>query len=312
MSFYLLYRNRLFAQSGFSGFEGRHYSLFSRLLEDMGEATSLQTLITALAFQYILKGEYSHACIPDDPTVESERRQIFFGAAIGLPTFYVRRNTENQFLKRILQKMERTRFSRRYPGYTRAHHREYRKALLSMLKEDAAELIENMGLTSTLEDLQQRLEDPPEHSALDRLTGGILEKAGVSSPLKISGEDFNRAAERFYREGLRKQHMEEACTVLEEDFKKLDSHSLCEDCFYPNAHHSILGGGSAVEYLLRAKKDLLEENLPVEVLGKLIHLILLSIHSNMMQYELSMKEMPWGIHQDRPSPRVNPIDCPGG
>ena len=36
MSLYLLYRNRLFAQSGFSGFEGRHYSLFFRLLDDLG------------------------------------------------------------------------------------------------------------------------------------------------------------------------------------------------------------------------------------------------------------------------------------
>ena len=292
MSLYLLYRNRLFAKSGFSGFEGRHYSLFNRLVEDLGQATNLQSLITALAFQYILKGEVSHAHIPDDPTVESERRQIFFGAAIGLPTFFVRRLTDNIFLKKILDRMERTRFSRRYPGYTRGHHKEYRKALLRILKEDGADLIEVMGLTQTLDDLERRLEEPQEYSALDRLTRGILEKAGISSPLKVSGEEFNRAAERYYRDDLRKRHMEEALSVLQEEFKKLDSHILCEDCFYQSAHKSLLGGRSAAEYLIRVEKDLLEENIPIDTIRKLIHLTLLIIHSNMKHYELDLKEEP--------------------
>jgi hypothetical protein len=292
MSLYLLYRNRLFSQTGFSGFEGRHYSLFYRLLDDLGEATSLQTLITALAFQYILKGELSHAHIPDDPTVESERRQVFFGAAIGIPTFYARRNTDNQFLNKILQKMERTRFSRRYPGYIRGHHKEYRKALLSILKEDGADLIEAMGLTQTLDDLERRLDEPQGYSALDRLTRGILEKAGAPSPLKISGEGFNQAAERYYRDDLRKAHMEETLGVLQEEFKKLDSHILCEDCFYQSAHKSLLGGRSAAEYLIRVKKDLLEETLPIDGIRKLIHLTLLAIHGNMKQYESDLKEDP--------------------
>jgi hypothetical protein len=249
-------------------------------------------LITALAFQYILKGEVSHAHIPDDPTVESERRQIFFGAAIGLPTFFVRRLTDNIFLKKILDRMERTRFSRRYPGYTRGHHKEYRKALLRILKEDGADLIEVMGLTQTLDDLERRLEEPQEYSALDRLTRGILEKAGISSPLKVSGEEFNRAAERYYRDDLRKRYMEEALSVLQEEFKKLDSHILCEDCFYQSAHKSLLGGRSAAEYLIRVEKDLLEENIPIDTIRKLIHLTLLIIHSNMKHYELDLKEEP--------------------
>jgi hypothetical protein len=224
--------------------------------------------------------------------VESERRQVFFGAAIGIPTFYVRRNTDNQFLKRILQKMERTRFSRRYPGYIRGHHKEYRKALMRIIKEDAAALIEAMGLTQTLEDLERRLEEPQGYSALDRLTRGILEKAGVPSPLTVSGKDFNRAAEQYYRDDLRKAHMGEALALLEEEFKKLDSHILCEDCFYQGAHKSLLGGRSAAEYLIRVKKDLLEESIPVDAIRKLIHLILLTIHSNMKQYELDLKEEP--------------------
>jgi hypothetical protein len=302
MSLYLLYRNRLFAQSGFSGFEGRHYSLFYRLLDDLGEATSLQALITALAFQYILKGEVSHADIPDDPTVESERRQVFFGAAIGIPTFYIRRNTDNRFLKRILQKMERTRFSRRYSGYIRGHQKEYGKALMRILEEDGAELIEAMGLNQTLKDLARRLEEPRECSALGRLTREILEQAGVSSPLKVSGEDFNRAAEQYYREDLRRAHMEEALGVLQEEFRKLDSHILCEDCLDQGAHKSLLGGRSAAEYLIRVKKDLLEGNLPVDRVRKLILLTLLTIHGNKKQFELDQMEDPAALHPAFPAP----------
>ena len=42
---------------GFSGFEGRHYSLFESIMDDMGEAANLQTLVTALAFKYMLTEE---------------------------------------------------------------------------------------------------------------------------------------------------------------------------------------------------------------------------------------------------------------
>src|SRR5208283_411825 len=73
MSLYLLCRLRTFSQMGFTGFEGRHYSLFESLMDDMGQAASLQTLITALAYKYILTGEVTHASIPDTPTIESER-----------------------------------------------------------------------------------------------------------------------------------------------------------------------------------------------------------------------------------------------
>jgi hypothetical protein len=149
-----------------------------------------------------------------------------------------------------------------------------------------------MGLTQTLDDLERRLEDLQGNSVLDRLTQGILEKAGAPSPLKISGEVFNQAAEQYYREDLRKAHMEEALAVLEEEFRKLDSHILCEDCFYQSAHKFLLGGRSAAEYLIRVKKDLLEESIPVDAIRKLIHLTLLIIHSNMKQYELDMKEEP--------------------
>ncbi|WP_277058790.1 hypothetical protein [Trichlorobacter lovleyi] len=101
MSVYLLYKQREYAKMGFSGFEGRHYSLFQTFQGDMGRAADLQTLITALAYKYMAEG-VDHRSIPDDPSLESERRQIFFATAIGLPTFFVRKDTANSFLHRII------------------------------------------------------------------------------------------------------------------------------------------------------------------------------------------------------------------
>ncbi len=92
MSVYLLYKQREFAKMGFSGFEGRYYSMFENFADDMGRATDLQTLITALAYKYMALGT-THTHIPDAPSLESERRQIFFGAAIGIPTFFVQRDS---------------------------------------------------------------------------------------------------------------------------------------------------------------------------------------------------------------------------
>ena len=84
--FTLLYRNRSYHVMGFSGFEGRHYSQFESVMGDLTEAANLQQLVTALAYKYVLNGTVSHSCIPDTTAVESERRQIFFGTAIGIPT----------------------------------------------------------------------------------------------------------------------------------------------------------------------------------------------------------------------------------
>lgn len=56
MSTYLLFKQREYAKIGFSGFEGRHYSLFPAFSGDMGRAAGLQTLITALAYKYMTQG----------------------------------------------------------------------------------------------------------------------------------------------------------------------------------------------------------------------------------------------------------------
>ena len=199
MSLYLLFRLREFDVMGFSGFEGRQYSLFESLDQDMGYAAELQMLIHALAYKYIAQGKITHAHIPDTPVIESERRQVIFGAAAGIPTFFVRTDTANLFMRRILAITARTRQSRRYPGYTRVHNSEYLKALLKVLQEDAADLIEILKLADLIRDLGERLEYPGIHSAAAKLVAAILQEAGARSPLSLKAEDFNLAAEKYYR-----------------------------------------------------------------------------------------------------------------
>jgi hypothetical protein len=280
MSLYLLYKLRDYHSIGFSGFEGRHYSQFENLEEDMGDAADLQTLVTALAFKYMAAGTLSHADIPDDPMVESERRQIFFGAAIGIPNFYVRANTTNRFLKKILRQTRNTRPSNRYPGYLRVSNNEYKRALVQVLREDGADLIESLNLGSTMEELMARLEFPDSHGAAGRLTRGILDTVNAKDPMKVSAREFNLGAEKYYRETLRLTHIKEAFRLLEEDCLRLDSLGANGDENITDALRRILGGTSAAQFLRNAKGDILKELADPETLRRMLDLMLISIYQD--------------------------------
>jgi hypothetical protein len=283
MATYMLCRHREYDAMGFSGFEGRFYSLFESMTNDMARAADLQTLLNALAFKYIARGEVSHSLIPDIPSIESERRQIFFGTAIGIPTFFVRRDTPNVFLQRIVGRCARVRQSRRYPGYLRVYNLEYRKALVQMIREDAADLIEALDLGETMEDLAGRLNHPEEHSAFGKLTRSILNEVNARSPMDINGREFNLAAERYYRDTLRKKHMEEAITFLEEDIRMLDSGCAGEEGAYREELRFVLQDRSAMELLHTIKEDLVEETASLKELEAIINLLLITIDHDIRQ-----------------------------
>lgn len=277
MSVYLLYKLREFGAMGFSGFEGRHYSQFDSLEEDLGRATDLQTLVTALSFKMMAQGELSHSQIPDDPTVESERRQIFFACAIGVPTFYVKKNSGNRFLMGIIAKTREVRGSGRYPGYLRVKVAQFRLALLEFLRVEGADLIEMMGLSETIADLKRRLDEPERYSASGKLTRGILEEVNAKAPMKARAEEFNRGAERFYRGTLRRRHMEEGLSFLRDDFRKIDRMvaSGAEGIRATLAKLGIEGG--AEEYLDKVGAEYLSDRLRGDRLLRLINLTLLTL-----------------------------------
>jgi hypothetical protein len=286
MALYLFYRLRQYQSMGFSGFEGRYYSLFHRFLKDMGPAVNLQQLITAFACQSIIDQNITHRHIPDSPVVESERRQILFGAAIGIPTFFVQKNTPNVLMQSILKEVEHTRQSRRYPGYIRIHNREYRKALVKMLRRDAAGLIEMMQMKDVLNDLENRIQEPDRHAASGRLTRDILDHAGARTPFKLSGTGFNQAAETFYRTTLRKRHLEEALAVVSEDCKTLDRSDSPGEL--GKAVSQAIHQRPAAEFIAAVHDDVLNDRIRLDDLTSLIHLLILQARPDMREKESSL------------------------
>ncbi len=278
MSLYLLYRSREFLRLGFSGFEGRYYSLFESLGDDMANAANLQTLITALAFKLVLKGTVTHSHIPDNPFSESERRQIFFGSAIGLPTFFILSNTQNLFMKRLIERTRGVRYSRRYPGYLRVYNRQYLLTLLDLIKNEAADLIEILGLQSTIEDLTKRIECPEEYSVANRLTRDIIQELGVKSVMSVDAEKFNFASEQYYRTVIRKRHITEGLNFLKEDLRSLGARLSIDYDGCGDAVRYSIQNFEASEFLEAVRDDVIEEKTPLETLRRLIDLTLVSIH----------------------------------
>ena len=277
MSLYLFEKLREYESMGFSGFEGRHYSLFESFAEDMGQAVGLQNLLYLLAFKYITTGRVTHACIPDDPFIESERRQIVFGAAIGIPTFFVRQDLGNALMKRIVEKTDGVRASRRYPGYYRVRNLGYRRALLQVIREDAPDLIEMLHLRETLDDLAVRLDDPDHQAAIGKLTRGILQEGNVRSPFKLSADEFNQASERFYRSTLRSRHIREALMFFKEYAAQLDAPNVRQNQVIREALHEILTNQGGSDFISHAEQDILEEKASEDTLEKMVRLMVVAI-----------------------------------
>ncbi len=286
MALYLLYRQRQYDVMGFSGFEGRYYSQFADLKDDMRRAAQLQNLITALAYKYIFKNRIHHQDIPDDPFIESERRQVFFGAAVGIPTFYIKKRTGNRFMTKILAQTDHIRSSRRYVGYHRVYNTAYCKALVKILEHDGADLVEAFAMQDTISDLKRRIREPDVHAASGQLTRRILDFAGAPSPFKLSARSFNASAEKFYREDLKTAYMQEAFEVLHSDLQAIDSWESWRQGRYNRALLEILEGKNAVDYLNSVKKRVLRGSASATMLKSLIQLTLLTIDQKKRQFTI--------------------------
>lgn len=284
MSVYFLYRLREFAKQGFTGFEGRHYSLFDSFSEDFAEAAELQSFLTACAFKLAADGEVTHSHIPDDPIVESERRQVFFQSAIGIPTFFVRKNSSNLFLRKIVSKTKNTRPSRRYKGYIRVQVREYRLALLLYLRRTFPELVEQFDLIESLRDLTDRIVSP-EISASGRLTKGILDSVGAKSPMEVPAERFNECAEEYYRSKLRLKHIDESFALLLPAFKALEKVSQ-SNTFYRNTIESIAQNGTLESFWSSIREGFHNSTFEPQLLDKALLSAILIVYRQNQEKEL--------------------------
>ncbi len=275
MTLYLPYRLRQVAHIGFSGFEGRYYSTFESLTDDLARGTELQLLITALAYRYMAAGSGTPFHIPDDRNTESDRRQFFFAAAAGIPACYVRRQTLAPFLARILENAQQVRPSNRYPGFLKIPVAEYQRALLRVLRKDAVDLIEMHGLQDTLVDLERRVTLPQEYSTAGRMRSDILSELNATHPLDVSATEFNQATERYYRERLRASHLHDALAFLEADAADMDGGR------YGSGLNATLGrilkGRSALACVRETGAGLINDDLDLAGITRLIHLQLAAI-----------------------------------
>ncbi len=227
LSFYCFYRLREINKVGWTGFEGRYYSLFDSIIKDMSSATSLQILITEIAYRLAASGKITHSDIPDTPTIESERRFPIFASAIGLKSFFVNRDSKNVFMQNILKNCKNIKKSSRYNNYFKVKIDDYNQALINFIKQEGSSIIENSNLHDIVADLENRVKDKKSRVS-SRLTKKICSKINIETPFDKDSESFNLSAESFYREDLRMEHISEAFDVLErlsgcEDYKNLKS-----------------------------------------------------------------------------------------
>jgi len=168
--------------------------------------------------------------------------------------------------------------SRRYPGYARIHHLEYRRALLKILREDAADLIEMFNMRESIDELESRLNEPALYSTYGKLTRGILNMANAKSPLDLNADVFNLSAEKYYRTDLRNRHIRDAFELLREDMIKLENASGSQRGDIRELLDGILKEKTIGEFLDHAEQDIIRETAPEETLGKLVEVILVHIH----------------------------------
>lgn len=276
MSIYLPYRMRSFERMGYSGFEGRIYSLFPSYLSDMAEAVDLQNLVTALAYRLVLKEQVLHQDIPDTPSVESERRQMFFCTAIGIPTIYIRTKSSNRFLRNILKYVKTQRPSKRYRNYTRVKVEDYRLALVDYLHTEAGDVVEEQGSSALLAILRRRLVEP-EHSAAGRLVGNTTETIrSFRKPERIPADTFNAATETYYRTELKRKHISEGLQVLTEDCIDLEK---WDNGYLKEVMRRIAPNMGVADYLKSISDDVLNETTSSGTAKNLLHLCLTVIHN---------------------------------
>lgn len=270
MSFYMPLRLRELSRDGYCGFEARYYSLFPSYARDMRPATNLQQFLLALAYRLALCEEVSHNDIPDDPTSESERRQPFFFAAAGVPAFYVHSHSRNQFLQTLLLNCKKTRPSRRHPRYFRVSIRDYRRALLTFIQQTAGDLVEAMNMQGTLADLAERCNDRAQEAS-NRLVRSMVGEA-VSDPMDIEAREFNRMAEDFYREDLRREHLREALSHVHQDVEELER---SDDHEVRRALRHGVRVQDATRFLHDVEPRILQDDLSSTEIAGLLNLLLL-------------------------------------
>jgi hypothetical protein len=265
MSFYDLYKLRRTAQIGFSGFEARFYSMFPRFFDDLAPAVDLQRLVTSAAWLAIAQGRVTHADTPDDPDSQSERRQMLFHAAIGLPFFYVHRASRNRFLLSIVETMQGIRVSKRFPSCYKVRIADYGVALCAWMRNESAATVEMLGAGSLLQDAAARVRG--DFRADDRIL------AGIDGARESRGRDpasVNTSIETHLRTRLRERQASEAFGDATSALHRLD-----RDPHVGAVVKQVLAGETVSGILARAKATVTRSAAEAKGLPRFIALLVL-------------------------------------
>ena len=106
---------------------------------------------------------------------------------------------------------------------------DYCHALLAFLEEAAAGVIEDFEANLLLGDLRWRLADK-RMRASERLVAEILNSCGEHDAMRTNAAEFNRAAEKHYRDDLRQAQLREALHHLREDVEAGRCRSAERNC----------------------------------------------------------------------------------
>ena len=185
---------------------------------------------------------------------------------------------------RIIARTANVQASSRYPGYLEIRTQDYMRALIDTIKADSDDLAESINLRELISDLEQRIENPAENSALGRITEGILKKAGARSPLGISADEFNLCAEEYYRVELREKHIGEALDLLFRELESIDRGSVKLDPGARAALQSVLSTRSASGFIRSMKHQVLRGDLPLLYIVSMIQLLLVLLYNDMKNF----------------------------
>jgi hypothetical protein len=154
------------------------------------------------------------------------------------------------------------------------YNRQYRLALVDLIRADGSDLIEMFNLQSTMDDLKRKIEESKRYSADGRLTAGILRELGTASPLQSTADEFNLAAERYYRTTLRKRHLKEAMELLAASLREVESGNVCSEACCRETLRYILKDRLPSEFIKSAGAEIVSDDAPLEVVIKAIQLVL--------------------------------------
>ncbi|HET98451.1 MAG TPA: hypothetical protein ENN98_07145, partial [Desulfurivibrio alkaliphilus] len=140
---------------------------------------------------------------------------------------------------------------------------DYPVALLALIREDAADLLEMFKFGPLLADLERRLLDPADHGAEGRLVRGIMTRLGRPrrGPCSVTAGEFNWAAEHYYRQELRNEYLLEGLNFIADDLLALTKGRTPPAMMAAKSLAEICGGMAPASILASLRSSVLADSL---------------------------------------------------